>query len=353
MLRGRFNPCIENSFWLESFLQCLSLSVLSIGLSDNRGIPLTHRGGGMLKHYQIVNGKLAESGPAGAPLTVYLSPSDEEKRQIAELFCMHPHTIDSALDPNELGRIEFEDDHVALIVKRPKRYCTEDKFLLKIISLGIFIFPQKLLIISEEESGLFEGRVLTKITTHVDLVLKLIYACILHFEGHLQTIQMISDELEREVNKAMENRHLLHLFTLEKSLVYYLNAINSNGKVIHRIKNNAAKLSLTPDECELVDDVIIENNQCYEQANTYSQVLSSLMDARASIVNNNLNIIMRTLTLVMIGIMIPTMVLGVFSINVRMPFPQHETSLPFWVILGLATASAGLVFFFVQRFKKW
>jgi len=307
----------------------------------------------VLKHYQIVDGKLAERGSAGGSVIVYLNPSQEEKRQIADKYGIPSHSIDSALDPNELGRIEFDDGHVALIVKRPKRYCTEDKFLLKIVSLGMFIFPDNLLIISEEGSGLFEGRVLTKLATKTDVVLKLIYACILHFEEHLLTIQMISDELEREVNKAMENRHLLHLFTLEKSLVYYLNAINSNAKVIHRIKNNAAKLGLTEEERDLVDDVVIENNQCYEQANTYSQVLSSLMDARASIVNNNLNIIMRTLTLVMIGIMIPTMVLGIFSINVRLPFPQEETSLPFWIIIGMAALSAGLVFFFVQRFKKW
>jgi len=77
---------------------------------------------------------------------------------------------------------------------------------------------------------------------------------------------MISDELQNEINRAMENKHLLNMFTLQKSLVYYVNSLNSNGAVLERLKNNAAKIGFTTEELELLDDIIIENNQCFRQA---------------------------------------------------------------------------------------
>ena len=99
----------------------------------------------------------------------------------------------------------------------------------------------------------------------------------------------------------MENRYLLNLFTLEKSLVYYLNAINSNGMVIEKIRHNAAKIGFSQESLELLDDIIIENDQCLKQAEIYSNILTGLMDARGSIVSNNLNVLMKTLNIITVG----------------------------------------------------
>jgi len=96
----------------------------------------------------------------------------------------------------------------------------------------------------------------------------------------------------------MENRYLLNMFSLQKSLVYYFNGISYNATLFEKLKLNAAKLGFTHEELEILDDIIIENNQCLKEAEVYTSILSSLMDARASIVNNNLSILIKRLTII-------------------------------------------------------
>jgi magnesium transporter len=206
--------------------------------------------------------------------------------------------------------------------------------------------------VTAEDTLPFEGKVFQQLKSLPDLVLKILFRCIQHFEEHLKVVSMITEELEGEIARSMENRHLLNMFTIEKSLVYYLNAVGSNGRVLDKLKASAVKVGLAEEDLELLDDVIIENNQCRELADTYSQVLSGLMDARVSIVSNNLNVLMKTLTLVMIAIMVPNLVVSIFSMNVKMPFIHEEAAWAFWVILALAGCSVAGVHAF-WRYKKW
>jgi magnesium transporter len=210
-----------------------------------------------------------------------------------------------------------------------------------VISTGVFLFKDRLIIVRADEALLFEGRPFIKIQSVQDVFLKLIYRAISHFVEHLRAINMISTELEQQINTSMENKYLLNLFTLEKSLVYYLSAINSNGVLIDKVRNNAAKLGLTQENVEFLDDVLIENNQCRGQTEIYSQVLSSLMDARASIISNNLNVRIKALTIITIGIMLPTFIVSIFSMNVPVPFGEHPYG--FWIVATLAGVSAAIV----------
>jgi magnesium transporter len=190
-----------------------------------------------------------------------------------------------------------------------------------------------------------------KVQSIQDIVLKLINRSIFHFLEHLKAINMLSGSIEQLISTSMENRYLLNLFTLEKSLVYYVNATNSNGVLIEKLKNNAGKIGLTPENLEFLDDLTIENSQCREQANIYSQVLASLMDARATIVANNLNIRIKMLTILTMAIMLPTLVVSIFSMNVRLPL-VHNNPMSFWIIAALAALSA-LVLVFLWWKKHW
>jgi len=305
----------------------------------------------MLKRMQIVDGKVVVEPPNGS-IHVYVAPDAAERKVLVETLHIDEHTLNSSLDPDESARLEFEPEHTALIIKRPKNYCSEDNFLFKVASIGLFIFKERIVVVISEDLPLFEGREFAKVQSNMDLVLRVIYRSVFHFEEHLKVINMLSDQLEKEISRAMENKHLLNLFTLEKSLVYYLNAINSNAKVIDRLRNNAAKIGFTPEQMEFLDDLTIENGQCYEQAQIYSQVLSGLMDARVSIVSNNLNLLMKTLTLVMIAIMLPTLVISAFSMNVNLPLEQEEGVVSFWIIIILAAVSTTAVWL-VWRWKRW
>ena len=296
----------------------------------------------MLKQLYISGGKLVEdNGGTDAAVQVYIAPDETEKKYLVEQLKIDEHTLTSSLDPDELSRLEFEPDHLAMIIKRPKHYTAEDNFLFKVSSIGAFLFKDKLVVVVAEEEPLFEGKPFIKVHSVQDIMLKLIYRAIVHFVEHLKGINMMAASIEHQINMAMENKLLLNLFTLEKSLVYYLNAINSNAILIERLKNNAVKIGLTQENLEFLDDVIIENNQCREQAQIYSTVLAGLMDARVSIVSNNLNVRMKTLTIVTIAIMLPTLVVSIFSMNVNIPFDQ-ENPASFWIITGIATAAASM-----------
>jgi len=304
----------------------------------------------MLRHLRIADGKLLPADDGQGQIQVYIAPDESERRYLVDTLKLDEHTLNSCLDPDELSRLEFEPEHVAMIYKRPRNYSSEDQFLFKVASAGLFLFKDRLIIILGDDAPLFEGRGFVRIASLQDVVLRLIYRSVFHYEEHLRVINMISNQLEQEISTAMENKHLLNLFTLEKSLVYYVNAISSNARLIEKLKVHAARLGFTVEHQEFLDDLIIENTQCHEQANIYSQVLAGLMDARVSIVSNNLNLLMKTLTLIMIFIMTPQLVVSIFSMNVLMPL-NSESSMSFWLIMLMTTASI-IGVWLIMRYKK-
>jgi magnesium transporter len=297
----------------------------------------------MLKQLRIQDEKLVESDAADGQVHVYIRPDDAEKRHLVDDVKLDEHTLNSALDPDEPSRLEFEPEHLALIFKRPRNYCSEDEFLFKADSMGLYLFPNRLIVVLSEDAPLFEGRQFAKVRDLHGVLLKLIYRRIFHFEEHLKVINKITEELEDEISTAMTNKNLLNLFTLEKSLVYYLNAISTNGKVIDKLKANAQRIGFSPENQELLEDVIIENSQCYEQAQIYSQVLAGMMDARGTIVSNNLNVLMKVLNLIMLMLMLPMLVVSIFSMNVALPLQEHPWA--FFLILGLGLVTAAAVGF--------
>ena len=303
----------------------------------------------MLRTYCIRESRVVEA-PSG-PISVYIAPDEAERRLLVDSCRIDEHTLASALDPDELARLEFEPDHVALIFKRPRNYSGKDGVMFKVTSCGVFLFRDKLIIVQTEDLPLFEGKQFLRIAALPEILLKLINRSIFHFLEHLKIINSISTELEQKINQAMENRQLINLFGLEKSLVYYVASINSNGTVIEKLKLNSGKIGFTPEEVEFLDDIIIENSQCNKQAEIYSNILAGLMDARVSIVSNNLNLLIKTLNIITIGIMVPTLVVSIFSMNVKLPIVEtHPFS--FWVIMGLAGAALAIFMYFWWR-KKW
>ena len=304
----------------------------------------------MIKEYGIINGKLIPASEGEGNVLIFIDPDEKTRKELVEKYAIDEHTLSSALDPDELARIEFEPEHYAIIFKRPKNYSGAEQFLFLVSSFGMFWYRDKLLIVISEDINFFEGKIFNRVTSIEDVVLKIMYATIYHYLGHLKVINMISDSLEQKINTSMQNEFLINLFSLEKSLVYYLNAINSNGALISRMKQNDRKISFSPESLEIIDDIRIENEQCYKQAEIYSNILAGLMDARVSIVSNNLNILMKKLNIFTIAIMVPTFVVSAFSMNVRIPLSDHSEA--FYIILGLALLSVG-GFYLFWRYKKW
>lgn len=298
----------------------------------------------MLHRCEIAEGKLRETGSEDAPILVFTAPSSDEKDFLVYRLKIDEHTLQSALDPDELARLEFEPEHVACIFKRPKNYTREDEFVFKTASTGAFLFKDRLIVVVSEQVPLFDHVRLNGVRSPRTLILKLIYRSIYHYREHLKAISLISDELQTKINASMGNRYLIDLFSLQKSLVFYLNSLTSNGALLERMKTNANKIGFEEEERELLDDIMVENAQCYRQAEIYSNILASLMDARASIVSNNINSLMKTLNIITIGIMVPTFVVSAFSMNVGIPLSGNRFA--FLIIMSLAALSVALFMLF-------
>jgi len=312
------------------------------------------RAGGQRLGYRIDEeaGALLPCEIASAQVIVYNAPTIDDEADLLELHNIDYHTLQSSLDPDELSRLEFESDHAAIIFKRPKSFCADDNFLLKLTSTGIFIYEDYLVVVMPDDAPLFEGRVPFRVYSIQDVILRLLYQSIYHFEGHLKAINMLSDSLERRIITSMENRYLLNMFALEKSLVYILNSISSNGALFDKMKVCASKLGFDHDQAGILDDLTIENQQGLRRSEIYAQVIAGLMDARASIVSNNLNILIKKFTIWTIAIMLANLVVGIFSMNVRLPMPMEGENWPFFLINILAVGSA-IGVFWLSRVRKW
>jgi len=307
----------------------------------------------MIKRYKIENRLIIPSETENPAIWVVISPTEDERKWLVENFSLDEHDFNSAFDPEEPARMEFEPDHMALIFKRPKNYSSKDHFMFKVTSMGLFLFKDKLLLALSEDINMFSGKYFKQVSGIREIFLKLIYNSIFHFMEHLKVINMIAEEIETKITHSMENRHLLNLFTLEKSLVYYLNAINANSYVIDRLKHNTEKVGLSQKSVEFLDDIIIENNQCYRQAEIYSNIFASLVGARASIVANNLNILMKNLNAIVIAIAIPSFFAGVGGMSeittitgISNPAEAYPLFLSVMLMMGAA------IFILIKRLEK-
>ncbi len=304
------------------------------------------------KFYKLESSRLVEVPPDGAEIIVYIAPTIDDEAEMHEFYNIDYHTLQSSLDPDELSRLEFETDHAAIIFKRPRSFCADDNFLLKLTSTGVFIYEDHLVIVMPDDAPVFEGRVPFPVQTIQDVILRLLYQSTLHFEGHLKAINMLSDSLERRISTSLENKYLLNMFALEKSLVYIVNSISSNGALLEKMKTAVEKLGFDREQTGVLEDLIIENHQCYRRAEIHAQVIGNLMDARASIVSHNLNQLIKKFTIWTVAIMLANLVVGIFSMNVRLPIPMEDHWWPFYLINIAAFGSGGFVFW-LWRMKKW
>ena len=207
----------------------------------------------MLDRYSVLDGRIAHSDAGTIPVDVYVMPDGEERAYLTDELGIDPHTLASSIDPDETPRIEFEDDYIAIILKYPKNYSADDNFLFLVKSMGIFLFADRVvLVIDEELPQLFTGRFATKVYTKQDVLLRVLTQTIRHFESHLRVINMCSNDIETHLNESYNNSNLLDMFTLKKSLVYYVNALSGNRRVFERIQVGQAKFQFTEDNIERI-----------------------------------------------------------------------------------------------------
>ncbi len=252
----------------------------------------------MHKRFDIVDKSIVLSNSEDNTIDFYLNPDDAEKQNILKSLDFDEHTLSSALDADEVSRIEFEPGYTFILWKHPNNYSFENQLQFNVSSLGIVLTRKKIVLILTDDYTLYDRREFNKVNSLNDYLLKILFYTIRHYTEHIKAIRQMSRELENKISSSLENKYLIQMFNLSESLVYYLNAISMNNTVLIKLRNNAEKMGFTAEEIEFIEDLSIENNQCYKQAEIYSTVLGGLMDARGNLVNNNMNILLKRLTVI-------------------------------------------------------
>ena len=294
----------------------------------------------MKSFYELRDRTVLSASPETAQIQVYATPDNAEKKELVESLHIDPHDLESALDPDEISRVEITPEHTYIVWKRPNNVSFEQELKFEVSSVGLFLHAQGLTLILGESTLPFAAKEFQNVASYLGIVLKFFLHTVHHFLGHLKAIKQINGELQSKLNLTMENRYLVQMFTLGESLIYYLNALEANSAVLTKLRANADKLGFSKEELEMIDDIIIEHQQCCRQTQIYSTVLSGLMDARGNIVNNNMNILLRNLTLINVVFLPLNLIAGIGGMS---EFSMMTTGVH-WVVAysGLLLAMSGL-----------
>lgn len=282
-----------------------------------------------------------------------VSPTEEEIMQVAEKLGVPINYLKDPLDEEERSRIEKEDNHLLIIVNVPV-YLTdeEDSPIFDTVPLGMIITPEVFITVSLRDHPIFhefmENRVKQFYTfKKTRFSLQILYQISTHYLRYLKLIYKRTNEIERELHQSMKNQELYTLLNLEKSLVYFTTSLKSNNIVLQKMLRNGL-IKMYEDDQDLLEDVIIENQQAIEMAETHSSILSGMMDAFASVISNNLNIVMKFLASFTIILSIPTMVASFYGMNVPIPFQNYPHS--FWIAILISLfLSSIMAFIFWKR----
>lgn len=252
----------------------------------------------MYTRFQITANGIRETDEGEAQVLAYSAPDSQEKAQILQTLNLDSYDLDSALDSDEVPRLEFTEEQAFMIWKTPRPAQVRESIQLSVSSIGLVLRPGQLAFVMSEGEIEFVDREFRNVLYPTDVLLSTLLRTVRQYVGHLRIIRQISAELEKKITVSMENRYLIQMFALSESLVYYTDAIEGNGAVLEKLRNARNRVHLSDSQLQLLDDIILENRQASRQANIYSSVLSGLMDARGTIVNNNMNVLLKNLTLI-------------------------------------------------------
>jgi len=278
------------------------------------------------------------------------APTELEIRSLQQEYGVPLDLIQDILDPDEQSRSEKDDGYHLVIVRVPvgpgpgvasSPEPPNEYIPYVTMPLGILLLPEVVITVCARESELFrdlrENRVKNlSMGNRPGFVLKILQRTAFLFLRYLKDLNRRSSALEKELQRSVKNNELVRLLNLEKSLVYFTTSLKSNELLVEKLqKSLLAKLDETG--TDLLEDVLIESRQAIEMANIYSNILSGMMDAFASVISNNLNVVMKRLTSISLILMVPTLIASLYGMNVALPFQSS-----WWAFLGIVAVSGVL-----------
>ncbi len=289
-----------------------------------------------------------------------IHPTHEELLEVEKLTGAPSDFIRAALDPEETSRIEVEDDQILVLVNVPvDRAPGNDEY--DTIPLGIIVTPDYIVTICQKDNAVFDPFARNRYRAfstfkRTRFLFQLLYCSAALFLKDLRQITRKSDEIEKDLRKSMKNKELFQLLGLQKGLTYYSISLRSNKVVIERLLRVCSNpqlahiIKIREEDEDLLDDVRIEYDQGIEMAQVQADVLTGMMDAFGSVISNNLNIVMKFLASVTIVLAVPTMISGLWGMNVPVPWAHNPLGFLYALLLAVFISVVTAVYLWKKDF---
>ena len=310
----------------------------------------------MKRIFKTVEDHLVECTTLEKGCWVHLqSPTKEEIEGLNARFGLDPTYLMAALDEEESARIEHDEGQTLIIVDIPYVEAEGSGYVYSTIPLGIVLVDEIIITVCTRETPIiadFTEERVRGFWTHkrTRFILQLLHRNASRFLAYLKQIDKASMHMQEKLEKSLKNRELLQMMKLEKSLVFFSTSLKGNETVMEKMLRLDA-LKKFPDDTDLLEDVIIENKQAMEMCTIYRDIMSGTMDAIASIISNNLNIVMKVLTSLTMMVAIPSLVAAFWGMNLDVPFENSPHG--FWLVLGISGFSALVAGLFMWRKKMF
>ena len=308
----------------------------------------------MIRIFKTVDGAIHQvEEPEEGCWIALTNPTATEIFELSERFQIEVDDLRAPLDEEERSRIEVEDTYTLILVDVPMIEERNEKDWYGTIPLGIIVSEDMIITVCLEDTPVLtrfmEGRVRSFYTyMKTRFILQILHRNASMYLRYLRIIDKKSEQIEEKLHKSTRNRELMELLELEKSLVYFSTSLRSNEVVLEKLLK-VESIKKYPDDTDLLEDVIIENKQAMEMANIYS----GMMGTFASVISNNLNIVMKALAVITIVMSIPTIVFSAYGMNVKisgMPFADSHWG---FLIIILASVIISLVAALILSKKKF
>lgn len=281
-----------------------------------------------------------------------MNPGVSELETLSRELSIPIDILHDPMDLNERSRIEVEDGWTLIVVRVSVFNENGGDVQYTTIPLGIIYNKAIILTICLRNNEIISDFSNCKIknfsTENISrFILQICLRTSLLYLKHLKEINEKTGLFENELHKAMKNEQLIKLLNMEKSLVFFTTSLRSNELLLERLQSSK-HVDLNVTNADLFEDVVIETRQAIEMANVYSNILSGMMDAFASVISNNLNVVLKFLTAITIILMIPTLMASIYGMNVELPFQHSQDS--FLIVMSISFILSALsVLIFLRR----
>ena len=304
--------------------------------------------------YITEGGRLTEIGTYTPGCWIKLTePTADECTLVSERFDVELADVRAALDEDESSRVVTEEGYTLILLDIPTHEVKNIALSYTTIPLGIIIKDDTVITVCAKETPVLADFINQKIRTFSTKKRKrfscqIIYNNCIVYQNLLRTIDRKRNEIEEKINRNMEDSDLINLHYLESNLVYFATSLRANASVLDRIKRYGILKEHEEDE-ELLDDTIIENMQAIETKKIYQDIIKGTSELFSTVINNSLNVVMKFLTSITIVMALPTIIAGIWGMNVSLPFEYNQYG--FWIVLGI-TAFACIAMFIILKKKK-